>query len=112
MSVEEKQNQTVEEEKKESLYENLLEENEKVKEEKVLTVNLRDAKKAPKLKRAKRAIKELKENIMRYTKLHSILIHNKINELIWLRSAKKPPSKIKVKIIITDKNKAIILPIE
>ncbi|MFP3191089.1 MAG: 50S ribosomal protein L31e [Thermoproteota archaeon] len=111
MSKEEKVEEKVET-KKEEIYEEFLEEGEKVKEEKVITINLRNSKKAPQLKRAKRAINELKNRIAQYTKLNEVIIHNNVNMIVWQRGAKKPPSRIKVRLVLTDKNKALVLPLQ
>lgn len=109
---EEKAAEKIEEKKKEEPYEDYLEEGEKVKEEKILTINIRASKRAPHIKRAKRAINELKKRISQYTKLRNVIIHNDVNKAIWSKGARKPPSRIKVRLILTDKNKAIALPIQ
>jgi len=54
---------------------------------------------APLQKRAKKAIKALKEIVRRIVKKGEIKISARLNEYIWSRGIKKPPTKISVKII-------------
>ena len=54
---------------------------------------------APRKKRAKVAIRLIREFIERH--LHTpekIVIHNKLNEEIWSRSIEKPPRRVKVEV--------------
>ncbi|MDT7885769.1 MAG: 50S ribosomal protein L31e [Thermoproteota archaeon] len=88
--------------------EDFLYEDESIKEERIMTINLRDAKKAPLYKRSKKAVKLLKELVKRFTKQKEIWISQEVNEAIWKRGIKKPPRKIKVKIIITNKDRALV----
>jgi large subunit ribosomal protein L31e len=74
--------------------EDFLYEDESIKEERIMTINLRDAKKAPLYKR--------------FTKQKEVWISQEVNETIWKRGIKKPPRKIKVKIIITNKDRALV----
>jgi len=55
--------------------------------------------KAPLQRRAKKAIKVLRELIKKVVKKDNIKISAKLNEYIWARGIKKPPTKIPVKII-------------
>ncbi|WP_457615373.1 50S ribosomal protein L31e [Methanopyrus sp.] len=70
-----------------------------VVDERVYTVPLRDAKKAPLKKRAPRAVKALKQFIERHMKAEEVRIGNDVNEKIWERGIKKPPSKIRVRAV-------------
>jgi len=54
---------------------------------------------APLQKRAKKAMKVLKEIIKRIVKKKEIKISTRLNEYIWSRGIKKPPTKIHIKII-------------
>jgi len=51
---------------------------------------------ASRYKRAKKAIKALRELVKKHTKAERIIILNRVNEYIWNRGARKPPAKIKV----------------
>jgi len=60
-------------------------------------------KRVPRYKRANKAIKTIKEFLVRHMKirdrdLNKVRIDKRLNELIWLRGIKKPPVKVKVKV--------------
>jgi large subunit ribosomal protein L31e len=60
--------------------------------------------KVPRYKRAKKAIKTLKEFLVRHMKvedrdLNKVKIDRYLNEEIWARGIKKPLSKVKVKVV-------------
>jgi len=61
-----------------------------------LTLNLRDAYKAPKWRRAKRAINLLRAKIMRISKAERVRLSNKVVSYIWSRGAEKPPRKVPI----------------
>lgn len=83
--------------------------------EKILTIPLRISKSVPRNKRAKRAIKEVKEFVARHmnaseglseeelerfaSPLEKIWVDTKVNEAIWSRGIQKPPSVIRVRAI-------------
>ncbi len=72
-------------------------------------INLRDKwKNVPRYKRANKAIKAIKQFIARHMKIYDrdlkkVKVDKYLNEIIWLRGIKKPPTKIKVKAIKNDK---------
>ncbi len=67
--------------------------------ERIYTINLRrEWLKAPKWKRAKKAVKALKEFVMRHLHVKVVKISNAVNNLIWKRGAKNPPHHITVKV--------------
>ncbi|MHC1570418.1 MAG: 50S ribosomal protein L31e [Methermicoccaceae archaeon] len=70
-------------------------------DERVYTIPLRDAKKAPRWKRANRAIKEVYDFLSRHTKTpkENIKLDASINHRIWERGIEKPPSRIKVRAV-------------
>jgi len=69
----------------------------------ILTLNIRKhVLKVPRFQRAKKAIKVLRELLKRYTKSEIVKISKSLNEFIWSRGIKKPPVKIKVKILKKD----------
>jgi large subunit ribosomal protein L31e len=72
-------------------------------EEKIITVNLRkELKKVPRWKRAKKAVKILKEILKKQTKTENLKIDKALNEKIWSRSSKNPPTKLRIKIVKVD----------
>ena len=70
-------------------------------EERVITVPLRKAMVAPRTQRAARAVKAIREHVMRHMKAKNedVWIDPKINEMIWARGMGKPPKSIRVKAI-------------
>lgn len=65
--------------------------------------------KAPRYKRAKKAIRAIREFLVKHMKvperdLKKIKIDKWVNEAVWLRGIKKPPQKIKVKAVNDGKN--------
>ncbi|UZE93568.1 MAG: 50S ribosomal protein L31e [Candidatus Pacearchaeota archaeon] len=78
---------------------------EEKKEEKIYTIPLKkEWLKTPRHKRAKKAMKAIKEFMVRHMKvpdrdINKVKIDRWINEAVWLRGIKKPPQKIIVKAI-------------
>jgi large subunit ribosomal protein L31e len=66
--------------------------------ERIYTIPLRNVKKAPRWKRSNRAIKEIREFLMRHTKSDYVILDATINEKVWERGSQKPPSRIRVKV--------------
>jgi len=67
-------------------------------EENVYIIPLRDAWKAPRKKRAKKAIRIIHEYVQRHFHVKYVRISNEVNEYVWNNSIEKPPRRIKVKI--------------
>jgi len=73
--------------------------------EREYTIPLRDKwKRVPRYKRANKAIKTIKEFLVRHMKLRDrdlkkVKIDKYLNEAVWFRGIRKPPLKIKVKAI-------------
>ncbi|OGS51685.1 MAG: 50S ribosomal protein L31e [Euryarchaeota archaeon RBG_13_61_15] len=79
--------------------------------ERVFTVPLTVTKVVPRTKRAPRAIKEIKEYVLRHMadksadkddekgKKKDVWIDSKLNELLWARGIENPPSKVRIKAI-------------
>ena len=84
------------------------EEKEKPKEERIITVPLRDAWKSPRTKRVRAAVKVLKRELRKHLKTE-LKIDESVNLLLWARGMKHPPRRIKVKAQIM-KDHAKILP--
>ena len=70
--------------------------------ERVYTIPLRKAKSVPRTRRAKRAMKEVKEFLSKHLKTGEIWIDPSINEAIWSRGMRNIPSKIRVKAVETE----------
>ena len=51
-------------------------------------------------RRTPRAIRMLKEFIVKHTKADFVIITNELNEFIWKRGIQKPPRKVKVRAIV------------
>ncbi len=85
-----------------------IEEEIEIVDEKFYTVNLRDVWMAPRIKRAPKAVKIVKEFVKRRMKVDDVKISNAVNEEIWKRSIKKPPRKIKIR-AVKDKEGQVIV---
>lgn len=72
--------------------------------ERIMVIPLRAAKQAPRTRRAKRAIKEVREIVMRHMKVDAehVWIDASVNEKIWENGIRNPPSKITVKAVKFD----------
>lgn len=72
--------------------------------ERILNIPLRDTKSAPRTRRAKRAVKEVREFVMRHMKVgeDQVWIDSSVNEKLWERGIQNPPSKITVRAIKFD----------
>ena len=75
--------------------------------ERTYTIPLRRGwQKVPRWRRAKRAVSEIQTYLKKHTKSKEVRIDKWINELVWGKGAKNPPSKITIKVSF-DKDKAI-----
>ena len=72
--------------------------------ERIMVIPLRATKNAPRTKRANRAIKEIREYIMRHMKVEekNVWMDKTLNERIWENGIRNPPSKVTVKAIKFD----------
>jgi large subunit ribosomal protein L31e len=70
-----------------------------IAEERVYTVPFRDVKKTPKNRRSNKAIRVLRDFMIRHMKSEEIIINPKVNDKIWERGMENPPNKLKVKAI-------------
>ncbi|NVM37732.1 MAG: 60S ribosomal protein L31 [Candidatus Lokiarchaeota archaeon] len=70
---------------------------EEIIDERIYIVPLAKARKGPRNKRAKKAIRYLKEYMTRHFKPESLVITQEVNERIWSRGIQKPPRKLKVR---------------
>jgi len=70
---------------------------EEIIDERIYVIPLAKARHGPRNKRAKKAIRYLKEFMERHFKPESLIISQPVNEKIWSRGIQKPPRKIKVR---------------
>ena len=70
--------------------------------ERVYTIPLRNVKNVKRTIRAPRAIREVKNFLMKHMKVEDVVIDSSINEKIWERGIQKIPSKIKVKATLVE----------
>ena len=70
---------------------------EEIIDERIYIVPLAKARKGPRNKRAKKAIRYLKEYMTQHFKPESLVITQEVNELIWSRGIQKPPRRLKVR---------------
>ncbi len=72
-------------------------------DEVILTVPIRKIKKrVPRWKRAPRAARFIREWIARQAKAEEVFIGTDVNEKIWERGIEKPPSKLRVKVLVEE----------
>jgi large subunit ribosomal protein L31e len=65
--------------------------------EKIFTIPLRrDFLKAPKWKRTNRSVRTVKDFLKRHMKVEEVKLNAELNEALWEKGSKNPPSKIKV----------------
>lgn len=69
--------------------------------ERIFTIPLRKIINVPRKKRAPRAVKAIREYVMRHMKAgpEDVWIDASVNEAVWARGIEKPPNKIRVRII-------------
>ncbi|MFX1391525.1 MAG: 50S ribosomal protein L31e [Promethearchaeota archaeon] len=70
---------------------------EEIIDERIYIIPLANARKGPRNKRAKKAIRYLREYMNRHFKPESLVITQEVNEAIWARGIQKPPRKLKVR---------------
>ncbi|MBI5133210.1 MAG: 60S ribosomal protein L31 [Thaumarchaeota archaeon] len=65
----------------------------------VYTINLSKVWLAPRIRRTKRAINMIREFAQRHMKSDDVKIDRNLNEVMWERGIRKPPRKIRVKMV-------------
>ena len=70
---------------------------EEIIDERIYIVPLAKARNGPRNKRAKKAVRYLREYMTRHFKPESLVITQEVNQAIWARSIQKPPRKLKVR---------------
>jgi len=71
---------------------------EEIIDERIYVVPLAKARRGPRTKWAKKAIRYLRAFIYRHFKPESLVISQEVNEAIWARGIQKPPRKIKIRV--------------
>ena len=70
---------------------------EEIIDERIYTIPLAKARHGPRNKRAKKAVRYLREFMERHFKPEALIISQPVNEKIWSRGIQKPPRKLKVR---------------
>lgn len=73
-------------------------------EEKIITINIRkELVETPRWRRSDAAIRLLKEKLKKMAKNDKVIIGKSINEKVWFRSIRKPPTKFRIKLTKEEK---------
>lgn len=59
-------------------------------------------------RRSNKAVRLIREFIVKHVKSSNVIIKKEVNEFVWARGAKNPPSKVKVKVVKDDFGKATV----
>ena len=72
--------------------------------ERIIVIPLRATKQAPRTKRTMRAVKEVREHIMRHMKVDAehVWLDTALNERLWQNGTRNPPSRVTVRAIKFD----------
>ena len=68
----------------------------------------RDVVKTAGYKRSNKAVRLIREFIMKHAKTDKVILKKEINEFVWARGNKNPPGKVKVKVVKDDLGKATV----
>jgi len=71
-------------------------------EERIYTIPLIRAKSTPRTKRAKRAVKEVRDFLAKHMKSEEVMIDSSLNEKLWSRGRAHIPSRVRVKAVKGD----------
>ena len=77
--------------------------------ERVYTVNLGKVLLSPDNQRAKRAVNMVKEFARHHMKIEQVKLEEDVSHLLWSRSIKHPPRKIRVRMTKTDEGYVLSL---
>jgi large subunit ribosomal protein L31e len=70
---------------------------EEIIDERIYVIPLAKARRGPRTKYAKKAVRYLREFMEQHFKPESLVISQEVNEAIWARGIQKPPRKIKIR---------------
>lgn len=79
-------------------------------EERTYTIPFRKVWATPRGKRTPRASRMLRDFVRRHMKSEDVEISNEVNEGLWARGIRKPPRKIKVRLVKDKEGKVIVYP--
>lgn len=79
-------------------------------EERIYTIPFRRVWATPRGKRTPRASRMLRDFVRRHMKTEDVRISNEVNEELWARGIKKPPRKMKVRLVKDKEGKVIVYP--
>ncbi|MBI2579714.1 MAG: 50S ribosomal protein L31e [Candidatus Aenigmarchaeota archaeon] len=71
--------------------------------EKIYTIPLRDAYRKAHKKRTPHAVKLIEKFLKTHTKADTIKLGSRLNEEMWRRGIEKPPRRVRVKVIVSEK---------
>ncbi len=71
-------------------------------DDRVYTIPLRDTFGSPRTKRTKKAVNVVKKYLKKHTKVDDVKIDSSLNEFLWERGIRKPPRRVKVKVVEED----------
>lgn len=74
--------------------------------ERTYTIPLRDVLRAPRKKRAKKAIRIINDFVQRHMGVKYVIIGTDVNEYVWGRSIERPPRRIKVRAVKVEEDTA------
>ena len=97
-SEESKEESAEEEAESEESEEESREEKEAEEELMLYTIPLRDAFNVPRKRRARKAVKIVKEFLARHTK-SEVKFDASLNEMLWSRGIEKPPRRVRIKVV-------------
>lgn len=76
--------------------------------ERIYVINLRKGFiNVSRFKKAKRAIREIREFVKRHTKCKEVKIDPSVNLKVWERGIKKPPARIKVRVVFDENRRDV-----
>ncbi len=71
-------------------------------DERIYTIPLRDAFTSSSTRRTRKAVNIVKSFLKKHTKIEDIKLDSKLNEALWDRGIKKPPRRVKVRVVEED----------
>jgi large subunit ribosomal protein L31e len=83
-----------------------------VVEERFYTIPFRKAWISPRQKRVPRSMRMLRAFVARHMKAEEVSISNEVNEYVWSRSIKKPPRKMRIRVVKDKEGRVIVYPAE
>jgi len=75
---------------------------EEKKDEKVYVIPLSHVRGLPDTRRASAAVKTVREYLKKHSKAAEVRLDGKLNSAIWSKGMTKPPSSVKVKVVVDD----------